>query len=281
MAGDGVGAFHLTLPAVDRDFEYRVQAGPASSDWFTVRIAEPVELGEHSTITIAPPEYAASSRKPAAIGFTDVAALQHSTAKFDLHFSRPAESAMLEWRPDGRSPFEAPDLFPLQMGVQRTSGAAMLPLRSSGSLRLVLVNEAGPRKLRTEAAIAVRTTPDAPPQFEMIAGLAVQPRLARPGDKLHFGFIATDDLGIASAELEFAVNGGDAKRTPIMLSTDAGSTRAEGRSVFDPAGKVADGETVIDVPPKLSTRRGSTAWWTPAPDGSTSSPHGLGFRDRS
>ena len=63
MAGDGAGAFHVTRPGVAGDFEYRVQVGPALSDWHTVLAADPVELTDQTTAEIAPPRYATTTPK--------------------------------------------------------------------------------------------------------------------------------------------------------------------------------------------------------------------------
>src|SRR5207245_2634851 len=59
MTGDGSAAFHVTRPGVTADFEYRVDAGPAASDWHAVAVADPVELTEQSAAEVAPPAYAA------------------------------------------------------------------------------------------------------------------------------------------------------------------------------------------------------------------------------
>ena len=51
-----------------------------------------------SSITVTPPEYARVVRRTETVhGLADLAALQHSTVRFELRFSRPAERAYLVW----------------------------------------------------------------------------------------------------------------------------------------------------------------------------------------
>lgn len=216
------GAFHATLPAAESDFEYRVEAGSETSEWFTTLIADPVELAPGSSLTVVPPEYLAGSVKPNTVPFTELEAVQHSTAAVQLKFTRPAESATLEWRPDGRNPFESADVIPVTLAADRRSGTATVPLRANGMLRAVLVNEFGPRRLQTETALGVRVRTDQPPRFERLEGIAAQSRTARPGQQLRIVFTATDDFGIDSASLEFETGA-----APILLER-TGPTRAEG-----------------------------------------------------
>jgi len=230
------GAYHATLPATDADFDYRIEIGSQSSDWFTVRIADAVELDPGSTVRVVPPDYLAGAVKPKVVPFADLDAMQYSTATVSLKFTRPAESAVLEWRPDGRNPFEAADTFPVALAPDRRSGSATLPLRSHGMLRAVLSNEAGSRRLRTETAIGIRVTTDEPPSFERIEGLAAKPRTARPGQEIRVLFVATDDFAIASAALEH-----ERGSVPLLLE-NTGTPRAEGRAVITAPSKA--GETI-------------------------------------
>ena len=58
MTASEGAAFHLTLPGVADDFEYRVAAGPARSEWHKVIAADPVALTTGTTLTLHPPGYA-------------------------------------------------------------------------------------------------------------------------------------------------------------------------------------------------------------------------------
>ena len=193
------------------------------SDWYAVRVADAVKLIDRTSITIVPPSYAA---KPARtiLGFSDLECLQFSTATIRLHFNRPAESAVLEWRPDGRSTLEGPDSIPVELGPDRTSGTAPFSMRANGVLGAVLVNEQGPRKLKSETTLNVRVVVDAPPTFEQVSGLSTKVRMVRPGERLMFEFVAVDDEGIVTAELESST--GTKQSIPLAISD---RVRASGR----------------------------------------------------
>ena len=244
MTGDDTAAFHVIRPAVAADFAYRVEADGAASEWFTVSVADPVDLSDQTTVAIAPPAYAASLPIRTLPGLADLDGLQYSTATLRLRFNRPAASAMLDWRPDGRAA-DAAELTPLALNPDATSATVTFRMKANGTLRILLVNESGARKLRTEIAVPVRVTPDAVPRFEQVTGLTTQPRTVRPGERVPIALVAEDDIAVAAAELEyetgpdFATKG----RVPVSLS-GANTPRAEGRLVFDLAGKGKEGDTV-------------------------------------
>lgn len=245
MTGDAAAAFHATLPVVADDFEYRVEAGAAASGWHTVGIADPVDLTDQCTAEIVPPAYATGIAPKSVAGFTDLNGLQCSAVTLRLRFNRPADSAVLEWRPEARPASETADLIPVNLAPDRTGGDATFPLIGNGVLRVVLTNDPGPRKYRTETSIAVRVTVDAPPRFEQVSGVSAQPYTVRPGERVQVSFVAVDDIGIGAAELEYATGPEPAKsiRIPIPL-TGADTPHAEGTLPFDLTGKGREGDTI-------------------------------------
>src|SRR6185437_8869066 len=99
-------------------------------------------------------------------------------------------------------------------------------------------------KLRTESAISVRARRDAPPRFERIVGISPRPCKVRPDYKLAIAMGAADDLGVAGAELEYALGEeASAERIPIPL-TGVGTSRATGSIVLDLHNKVSNGSRV-------------------------------------
>lgn len=242
MTGDGSGAFHVTRPRVGEDFEYRVEAGPAASEWHTVTVADPVELTPESTAEIVPPGYAAGTiRVRATTGLAELEGFQHATARLQLHFNRPATIAYLDWRTaDG-----VVEVIPIALAADRTSGTAVVRLRHNGTLQVVLQNEDGPRRMRTVTPVPVHVTPDAPPRFEQVSGVPGQPRAVRPGDRVLVNITVSDDVGIGTAVLEYAVGPKYAQAPPIpIVLTGAGSRLAEGRVVLDLLGKGTTGSVV-------------------------------------
>lgn len=242
MTGDGSAAFHVTRPGVAADFEYRVEAGPAASEWHAVSAADPVELTEQSAAEITPPAYAAGLVAPRAVtGLTELEGLQHSTAALHLRFSRPPATVLLEWRPAGGGLV----IVPVQLAPDKLSAAATVRLTENGALRVVLLNETGPRKLRTDVPIPVRVVADGPPRFEQVSGVATQPHTVRPGEHVPIALAAVDDVAVAAAELEYVVGPDDAKAVRLPLPrAGLGAPRAEGRFVFDLGDKAKEGETV-------------------------------------
>lgn len=239
MAGDAAGAFHVTRPNVTGDFEYRVEVGPAASDWHAVLVADPVQITEHTTAEVSPPPYA-SIPKRTVTAPTELDGLQHSSAALSLKFSRDCASAFLDWRPEGSGPTE---VLPVALAADARSGTATFAMKQNGTLRVVMVNENGPRKLRSESAVAVRVTPDAPPRFEQVSGVTTQPRTVRPGESVPIGLTAADDIGVSAVRVEYAVGKDDAVRTWVP-SDAVGSPRVTTRFAFDLTGKGAEGDTV-------------------------------------
>ncbi|QDU23454.1 hypothetical protein [Urbifossiella limnaea] len=228
------GAAVVVLPAPAADFEYRVEAGPAASEWYAVRVADPVDLAPGTAVDLTPPAYAAATVKPRAQpGFADLDALAGSTAAVRLRFTRPAATAALEWKPD--APSALPETLPVALDADALGGSATFPVREPGVLRLVLANETGARKLRTEVPVRVRPRPDEPPRFASVAGFSNGRRAVLPGQRVEISLTVTDDVAVTGAELEVAAGKGFASvtRLPFPL-TGAGTPTAEGRLTFDP-----------------------------------------------
>jgi hypothetical protein len=237
MNADGNAAFHAARPA-PTDFEYRVEAAGTSSEWFTVTAVDPVELAEGSVTEVQPPRYAPNGARSARPGFVGVEGVQHATAEFRLKFTRPAADAYVEFRADGA----APELTRLALTPDRLGGTATLRLKQDGTLRLVTIADQNGRKLRTEESpVAVRVRADAPPRFETVAGVSPRPMTVRPGERLAISVAATDDTAVDSVVVEYATGPATSEEVTVPL-TGAGTARATGRLVFDPADKLKPGE---------------------------------------
>ncbi len=167
MVGNGSGAFHATRPTVATDFDYRVEIGTATSEWFTVSALDPAEPAAESAIEVHPPEYAPSSSTRVFPGFVSFEGFQHGTAEIRLRFMRPATTAFLEWRPDSGGPVELTTL-------DLQSGSTTFRLKQDGSLKLAAVVERNGKALRTETPVRVRVAPDGPPRFERVLGVSLR-----------------------------------------------------------------------------------------------------------
>lgn len=244
MAGDAAASFHYTLSGVEADLDYRVEVGAATSPLHTLLVGDPVELSDGCSTEIVSPPYAESIVPRRVIsGLSEIRGLEHSTVRLALRFTRPAATAFLEWHAGDRPPGPG-TVIPLEVAADRLSATATLSLTQNGTLRVVLANENGPRKLRTEVPIPVRAIADAPPRFEQISGLSARPRQVRPSERILVSFAASDDLGIGSAELEYAISPAfQPERIPISLS-GRDLQHLEGRSIFEIDGRAAEGRTI-------------------------------------
>jgi hypothetical protein len=240
MAAAG-GAFHATRAAVPADFEYRVEVGGATSDWFPVAVLDPADLAPGTATEVRPPGYAPAAPKVTHSGFVSPDGVRHGTAEFRLRFTRPAADAYLEFRTDPAGPAE---LTRVALAADRQSGTAPFRLLRDGTLKLVTVAERDGKRLRTETVVPVRVRADAAPRFEAVAGLSPRPLAVRPGVPLRVAFAAADDLGVGSAVVEWVAPGDVQPGRQDVELTGAGTPRATGQVRFDPSGVARVGETV-------------------------------------
>jgi hypothetical protein len=241
-AGDKPNTFRFRIDKLDGDLRYHVEAGVNYTDTHSIKAIEPVELADGSpTITATPPSYARSALEPqTAQGLSDLSVLQHTTLGIDCRFTRPAVGAVLLWKTAKNADTAIPERQPLQLAADGLSGRIELPARASGKMRLVLEAEHGiTTELPAQELIA---TPDRPPTFQRLAGFASEPRTVLASDAVPLEMTIADDLGVASAELEYRINDGPVQRELVPLAGQ-GTRTAIGQLSFKLAGRVRDGDT--------------------------------------
>ena len=270
MAGDD-NFWHVRRPA-EGDFDYRVEAGAATSDTHHVIAVEPVALSS-ARVTVQPPAYAVAASGPgvAVEGLGELAALEHSTVNFDLHFRPTPTSAILEFLPEGNGD-DKPKKERHDLKVAADGAATIsVPATSSGTFTLVAV---GDRGVRTDfPSQPLRVHRDEPPKFPRVGGLGDKPRDVRPGEKIIIEWAAIDDVAVAKLEFEWRVNDGPARRTPLD-ARGLGTPQAEGKYAFALKDRVKDGDALAcrliatdnrDVPaaklgPQMTYFPGAEAW---------------------
>jgi hypothetical protein len=243
MRVDRADAFSFPL-TVTGDGRYRVEARAAAgdttavSDSYQMTAVTPVELMPDSpAVTVTPPAYARATRDEETLtGLVDVTALQGSLIRFDLHFTRPAVAARLEW---AASDTKTTD-YPLVLRDDGRAADLSLPATASGSYRLVLEAEHGVETQLNGGTITVR--PDQPPTVVKFAGRE-ELKAVTPYDKLTLDCALADDIGVARADLEYRVNSAVPAREPFVLR-GAGRPEATGQLWFALEGKVKDGDTL-------------------------------------
>ncbi|HTK78048.1 MAG TPA: hypothetical protein VL371_22470 [Gemmataceae bacterium] len=242
-AGDKPNTYRFRIDKLDGDLRYYVEAGVNYTDTHAIQAVEPVELADGSpAITATPPSYARPALEPqTARGLGDLAVLQHTSIGIDCQFTRPATGAVLLWKPAQNGEPTLPERQPLQVAADGLSGRVELPARAAGKIRLILEAEHGIRtELPTQDLIV---TPDRPPTIQRLAGFAQEPRTVLASDTVPLDVTIADDLGVASAELEYRINDGVVQHEQIPLAGQ-GTKTASGQLGLKLAGRVRDGDTV-------------------------------------
>jgi hypothetical protein len=248
MEADGAGSFTLSFK-VPGDLTYRVEAGVASSETYSLTAVIPVELAADSpTITITPPAYARAAIDTETFhGLVDLSALQHSDLCFDFRFNRPAVAARLEWTTqeiretrDGTKTVPHVTSHVLPLREEGLAASWTLPAKVHGSYRLVLEAEHGILTEREGGTLTVR--PDLAPAFLKFNGKE-DLRAVLAYDRLPLEVRLGDDIGVAGAELEYRINDRQPQVEPLTLQ-GTNTREATGALVFSLAGKVKEDDEV-------------------------------------
>ncbi len=233
--------YSCRLSRVLQDFHYHIEAGEAATAEFQVTAVDPVQLvADSPKITVTPPAYARKNvETKTVIGLTDFSALQFGDMVFEFRFSRPAISAKLNWMPDRRE--ETPkEPFELALSADRQSGRFEMPVRGSGRLALVLEAEHG---ITTELPpLSINVITDRAPAFVKVGGISDQLRTVSMAETVPLDITATDDLEVATADVEYRVNEGPIQVERIALD-GLGTPQAAGKHLLKLAGKVKEGDT--------------------------------------
>lgn len=244
MKSDQPQVFHIKLTAVEQSFRYRIESGAASSPTYEVTAVDPVQLASDSpVITVEPPAYAKQTVETKVLtGLGDFSALQYGKATFAFRFTRPATAVLLEWAPGvlGSAEEVKGTTHRLELTDGGTTAKFELPLKEGGRFKLTLEAERGIVTELPGQTIAVNV--DRPPAFVKVAGATEQLRTVNASDTVPIEMSLADDIAVASAEIEYRVGEGEAKREPIPLE-GAGTTQATGKFPLKLTGKVQEGDT--------------------------------------
>jgi hypothetical protein len=212
---------------------YRIELTPG--DAIGVTAVAPVELvAESPAITVTPPAYARAAQDEETFhGLVDLSPLQHSSLRFNFRFTRPAVAAYLEWIADDKSGKVAS--HPLTLSENRQAASFTMPAETDGKYRVVLEAEHGIRTVLPGGAVRVR--PDQPPAVVKFTGKEDM-RAVLPYERVPFEIEATDDIAVASVELDYRINDGEPVHVP--LASRGSKTSAIVRHVLELAGKVRE-----------------------------------------
>ena len=194
--GDGAanGAWTHTVPAVQADLRYRVEADGVTSAWFRARVENrPVVRGLR--VTVAPPAYARRPARALPEGVGDVTGLAGSAVRVRVVVAgTPAVRGWLRVAFDGRPAVRVP------LSLAGDVATAAFRLVGPGRYSVHLVTAAG-QPNADPAEYALGTTSDAPPQIVMVQGadgeLTDGPR--------RMTFRVSDDIGLAGAQMVWRI----------------------------------------------------------------------------
>src|SRR5262249_35254990 len=140
---DRPNAFSITLDQVVDTFTYRVEAGQAISDPYTITAVNPVELvADSPALTVTPPAYAQAPIETQKIkGLAHFPPLQHGQTASDFRFTEPAVSAKVFWNADGKQ--GKTQEHAVTLSADRRGGRVELPATTTGEFeyRIVLMAE--------------------------------------------------------------------------------------------------------------------------------------------
>lgn len=236
MERAGNGTYVLRLDAVESDLAYRVEAGPMTTETMALAAVEPVDLAGRPKVTLLAPSYAPSIAPQEIDALADVTLVQFGKLRHELLFTRPAVAVEAVW--DAGDGVRTESMTLLDGGRRAVRDAV---IGKSGRLSLRLLAEHG---VATDLGPwQVTATPDRPPEFVRVAGVAESEQVAKPSDTVALDVAVRDDQGIAAVELEYRVNDGPAQAVPLPLTTP-GARDASLATPFALLNKVKDGDRI-------------------------------------
>lgn len=223
------------------DFEYRIEAGVATSETHRVVVVDPVAVTS-ARVTITPPAYAAKGREVASIeGLGEITALQHSRIDFELKFQPKPTKAWVEFKPtskeNGKSNNERQLLVVGDDGVAKFQRPAL----QSGSILIVAEATHG---VRTELpAQPLHVNVDEAPKLPSIRGISEAPRKARPTERLSVECAAIDDVSIDTLVLEWRINEGAVQQVPFDAK-DLKNAQVQGKATLSFVDRAKTGDRI-------------------------------------
>src|SRR5262249_15428997 len=160
-----------------------------------------------------------------------------------VSFTGRAREALLA----GPTATAGPASHSLALAADRRSGTIQVPALADGAYKLMLRGENGFDTELTGGDVSVWIDePPAVSRFTNPAGglqASDAPKHVLPYESVPISIALIDDLGVASAEIEYRVNDGSVQREEIAL-LGRGNVLATARHVFQLGGKVKEGDEV-------------------------------------
>lgn len=201
------GAFTRTIPAVDRDYSYRVKGGDAVSPTFQIRVLRPPAVAEFN-IQYDYPTYLA--RESVSVINTDglIEAPIGTRALIRIQSTEPLSGATMRFEAEQiiSEPTDDPTIRQFHVPIDR-SGVYQIEMRSTRN-----VPGSGP------ADMTISALPDQPPVVRML--LPRDDVRAQPRSVVAVPYQAADDYGLSVLKLYVQVNSSAPRELPIGITGD-------------------------------------------------------------
>ncbi|MFB3891889.1 MAG: DUF4175 family protein [Phycisphaerae bacterium] len=223
-----VTRFGRTSEPITEGFRYRITAGDAVSEYFTVTVV-PAPLVKGIDVAFDYPDY---TKKPRALQRDvdgDIRALAGTAVTIMAHTNTAVQSAVL-----------LVNGMPAAKGeVAGVDNASVLTFKTvlapnlNGRWAIRMVKSANGKEFTgLSAEHKIESVPDAPPTIKIVEPAGLKLKL-KPSEHLPIHYAATDDLGLGRLEILVRIDGKDPITLPIALPAAANASQAPCRVAVD------------------------------------------------
>jgi hypothetical protein len=218
MARDENGLFTASLNALSSSFKYRVAAGSATSDTFTVGIVRAPVVTRIDVAYSYPKSFGLPPRTEVDGG--DIYAPAGTSVQLRIHTDAPAASGRMLLGSRGTV-----ELSP-ESGARVLSGS--LKVASDDSYRVTLADSEGISS-HGDTEYFIRIMEDRSPEVHVVR--PASDRRVTPLEEVDIEAEASDDFGIASLDLVYSIQGAKETSVPIPISKGE-TTVTAGRTLY-------------------------------------------------
>jgi hypothetical protein len=223
------GAFSYSFESVDRSFQYRVVAGGAASDAFTVTALSPPKVQSIDVSYIYPSFTGFAPREDKDGG--DVYAPAGTRVRLQIHADKPLAGGQL--RLAGGQP--------VRLATDNDSASAEMVLAKDDAYRVQLSDRDGLASTG-DVEYFIRVMDDRPPAVHIVRPNGDQG--ITPLEEVTIEARADDDYGIAELDLVYAVAGRPAKTVPFMRLSGSAVARVGAHLLAAEDLKVQPGDVI-------------------------------------
>lgn len=204
---DGTKRFSMTFPSVTEDFDYRVRAGSAVSEFYDVDAIDPPAV-EELLISYDYPSYTGLESASAVTDTGEIRAIAHTKVKVEATLNRPVWSSKMFIN-------EKREVELTDSAENRLSWEMELKSGTNGSWRIELADEEG--FTNEPVSFPIEVLPDKAPTVQITEPVQREFRL-KPTETLPIDAAITEDFAIANFTMLVTPDGAPA---PISIDLTA------------------------------------------------------------